>query len=470
MILTVARKEFRGMLRDGRVLAGALALLVLAAVALASASARYVALAQERGRAQAVIAEQWNAQGEKNPHSAAHYGVYAFRPALPLGFFDAGVLPFAGVSIWLEAHKRNFALGRPADDMTPLARFGELTLAFVLQALVPLGLLLMSHAAFAGEREQGTLRQVLASGITPARLFVGKFAGLGMVALALLAPLWILCFVALGLAGDAADWPAAFSLLAVYLTYFALLILLALVVSARAASSQAALLVLLGFWAVMTFVVPRLAADVGRWAAPTPSAAQFLRAVDEDIASGMGGDPPAERIAQRRDALLRIYRVSSEQDLPVNFQGVVFSIQDELGNAAYDKHFALLHGAIDAQADVLEAASVLSPRLALALISQQLSGTSLAHQRHFENGAERFRRKLMAELNRDITMNSRPGQLDYRAGAALWRGKGDYRYTPEPLSASWARSAGPLTVLVLWIIGLLIAAVLTIRQMRVLAQ
>jgi ABC-2 type transport system permease protein len=469
MVLTVARKEFRGMLRDGRVLAGALVLLLLAVLALASAAARYASLADERAIAQALIAEQWQGQGDKNPHSAAHYGVYAFRPVQPLGFFDPGVLPYAGVSIWLEAHKQNFATGRPADDMTPLARFGELSLAFILQALVPLGLLLMSHAAFAGEREHGTLRQVLAAGITPAKLFLGKFIGLGAAALVLLAPLGVLSLAALAFAGEAAPWAAALSLLVVYLAYFALLLVLALVVSARAASSQAALLVLLAFWACMTFVVPRVAADVGRIVAPTPTMAEFQRAVEGDIATGMGGDPPAERIARRREALLRLYKVSSESELPINFQGIVFAIQDELGHAVYDKQFGLLHDAIDRQADVIEAASLLSPRMALALVSQELAGTSLVHQRQFERGAERFRRELMDVLNRDITLNSRAGQGDYRAGPELWRSTGEYRYVPEPLRLSWARCAAPLTVLALWGIALAIAAAATLRRLRVIA-
>ena len=405
MILIAAGKELRGILRDGRILAGALALLLLAAVALLSASARYAVLSRERAVAQQVVAQQWQRQGEKNPHSAAHYGQYAFRPALPLSFFDPGVLPYAGVSIWLEAHKQNFAVGRPADDMTALARFGELSLAFILQALVPLGLIIMGYGAIAAEREQGTLRQLLATGISPGQLFIGKFLGLGAAALTLLAPLWLVCALALAVAGDADAWLAAGSLLLVHLVYFAMVLALTLLVSARASSAQAALLVLLGFWALATFVLPRIAADLGRRVAPTPSAPEFLAGVESDIAGGMGGDPPAVRIARRREALLRVYKASSEAQLPVNFQGIVFAIQDELGNAAYDKRFGELHAAIDRQADLYEAASVLSPRMAVALVSQELSGTSLAAQRHFERGAEQFRRRLMEQLNRDILLD-----------------------------------------------------------------
>lgn len=469
MIRTVAGKELRGALRDGRVLAGGLALFVLGAVALASAGARFEALSQERAAAQAVVAQQWREQGEKNPHSAAHYGLYAFRPALPLAFFDPGVSAYEGVSIWLEAHKRNFATGRPADDMTPLLRFGDLSLAFVFQTLVPLGLILMAYAGLSSERESGTLRQLLACGATPGQLFIGKLLGLALAALILLAPLLLLCALSLLIAAGTAWLPSAAALAAAHAIYGGLILLLSLIVSARARTSQAALLVLLAFWALTSFVLPRMAADLGRVLHPTPNAQEFLRAVDADLATGLDGVPPAVRIAQRRDALLKIYKVTREEDLPVNFQGVVFGIQDDIGNAVYDKHFGSLANAIDAQVDVVEAASILSPRLALGAISQEISGTSIEHQRQFAWGAEQFRRKLMEVLNRDITFNAPSGQNNYRAGPDLWRRSGEYRFEPESLATSLARCGGPLTVLVLWCAALLAAAVLTCRRLQVLA-
>lgn len=469
MIGVVARQEFRSCVRDGRVRAGALLLLLLGVLALASAAARYAQLSSERAVAQALIEEQWTLQGEKNPHSAAHYGLYAFRPALPLGFFDPGVQAFEGVSIWLEAHKRNFANGRPADDMTALGRFGELSLAFVFQALMPLALILLGYGAFAREREVGTLRQVLSTGVSAAQVFVGKFLGLGAAFLLLSAPLLLGALVLL-VAATGTQWLGAAALLVlVHLLYAALVLTLVLIVSARASTAQNALLMLLGFWALTTFMLPRLAADAGRIAAPTPAASQIVAAIDEDLATGIDGVSPAMRVEQRREALLKLYKVDRIEDLPINFQGIVFEIQDEIGNAVYDRHFGRFATAVDAQVDVVEAASLLSPRLAVSLVSQELAGTSLAHQRHFEADAERFRRTVMEALNRDITFNSRPGQLDYRAGAELWRRTGGYSYSPQPLSASLARSAGPLTALVLWSAVVFGLAIVTLRRLRVLA-
>ena len=102
MIRDIARKEFRQTLRDGRMRLVAAVFVLLALAALLLAAQRYNALSEERIRAQREVAAQWVEQGDKNPHSAAHYGQYAFRPALPLAFFDPGVQAFEGVSIWLE--------------------------------------------------------------------------------------------------------------------------------------------------------------------------------------------------------------------------------------------------------------------------------------------------------------------------------------------------------------------------------
>jgi len=121
------------------------------------------ALAAERASAQAAENARWLGQGQKNPHSAAHYGLYAFKPASPLTAIDQGIEPFVGVSVRLEAHTMNDFMHRPAQDGTALARFGELTAALTLQVLLPLLIVLFAFGAFSAERERGTLRQLLAS-------------------------------------------------------------------------------------------------------------------------------------------------------------------------------------------------------------------------------------------------------------------------------------------------------------------
>ena len=80
MLLLIARKKFLEMARDGRFrIAGGIVLaLLLTSLGLGwqrygeVTAAHHAAIAQER--------QIWESQGEKNPHSAAHYGVYAFKP------------------------------------------------------------------------------------------------------------------------------------------------------------------------------------------------------------------------------------------------------------------------------------------------------------------------------------------------------------------------------------------------------
>jgi ABC-2 type transport system permease protein len=470
MIRAIVGNELRAAWRDGRVRGGAVAFLVLGVVAFASAAARFESLAAERAAAQAVIAEQWREQGEKNPHSAAHYGIYAFKPVTPLAFFDTGVSAYEGVAIWLEAHKRNFAQGRPADDATGLARFGELTLGFVMQVLLPLAIVLVAYPAFAAERENGTLRQVLSTGASPAQLFSGKFLGLGLASFLLVAPLLALALAGLALASGGAYLAHAALLVLIYLLYGALFLALTLVVSARVRTAQGALLVMISIWALTCFVVPRLAADVGRVLHPAPLAFELQRAIDADLAAGIDGVSPAARIAQRREQLFRLYKVEREEDLPINFQGIAFGIQDEVGDAVYDKHFGALYTAIDAQIDVLEAASLLSPRAAVSLLSQEISGTSVRSQRAFADAAERFRRSLMVALNRDITFNAPPGAKNYRAGPELWQSTGEFRYPQPALRAALAGTGPAWTALVLWCVALAALSVLTCRRLQVLAS
>ena len=86
MIGTIAAKELKEIMRDGRIKSSAAIIGVMLLAALATAAQRYLDISVERDSAQAIVTEQWLDQGEKNPHAAAHYGVYAFKPVTPSPF------------------------------------------------------------------------------------------------------------------------------------------------------------------------------------------------------------------------------------------------------------------------------------------------------------------------------------------------------------------------------------------------
>ncbi len=471
MLVVIARKEFLMLLRDGRVTWSAAILAVMLLAALVTAGVRYQAIAGERVRAQAVVDQQWREQGEKNPHAAAHYGLYAFKPVTPLSFFDTGINNFTGVSIWLEAHKQNMAEGEPARDSTAISRFGELTVAFTLQTLLPLLVILLTFAAFVGEREQGTLRQTLSMGVSPRTLLFGKALGAALALTVFLGPVLICGLIVLLIVpGGVHLIGHALVLTVLYAVYAAVFLFLTLAVSAVADSTRTALVVMVGFWAVTNFVLPKVAADFAVRLQPTPTLVAFQKALADDMANGLNGVSPDTLIAQRREQTLNLYKVETLEKLPINFQGVVFSLQEQMGNAVFDKHFGMLANVMAAQTRVYEIFSLMSPRLATSLASMQLSGTSLNDHEDYVRQAELFRRAMIDKMNQAITFKSGPNQSEYRAGPALWAQIGGFEYHPPSFGVVIARIASNLTVLLLWLVAAVTAAVLAVRQLRVMVS
>src|SRR5262245_32173227 len=101
MVTTIARKEFTEMTRDGRFRWMSAVVLLLLLTSLALGWKHYRQVKAERDAAQAASRDTWINQGRRNPHSAAHYGVYAFKPKMPLSLVDTGLDPYTGVSVWL---------------------------------------------------------------------------------------------------------------------------------------------------------------------------------------------------------------------------------------------------------------------------------------------------------------------------------------------------------------------------------
>ena len=78
MIASVAIKEIRALLRDGRLWGLGLTVALLFIAVLTSALAQRQSAEQERLDVETAAREQWDHKGDRNPHRAAHFGLYAF--------------------------------------------------------------------------------------------------------------------------------------------------------------------------------------------------------------------------------------------------------------------------------------------------------------------------------------------------------------------------------------------------------
>lgn len=443
-IRLLARKDATELGRDRRLV---LATVLTALLALAAVFATYARLADyQRDRAAAAATERasWLAQGPRDPHAAAHFAQWAFRPLAAPALLDPGAAPHAGSAVWMEAHARNPAAFRAAEDRVGALDLGEFSAAWVLQTLAPLLLLVLAAGTVARERERGTLRLMLASG-APGRLLVhGKAVGLLRVAAPIAAPLLLAAVAAVTLAPGrlGADEIARAGLWC--LTHAALLaiaVLVGVAVSARTRSTAAALATVVGLWVVAVPLAPRVAASLADAVHPLPSGERFWAAAQAEYRDGVGGSGNAEqRTAALKATLLQRYGVATVEELPISFRGASLDAGERFGNAIYERRWAVLHAQEDGQRRIMRLASIITPLIAVQNLSAALAGTDNLHQRDFAEQAERERQRVVNALNRDVTVNG-AGRPGYRADDRMWRALDGFEVRPVPveraLSAVW---------------------------------
>jgi ABC-2 type transport system permease protein len=466
MLRTIVRKEFTESLRDGRVRLSAAVLLLLLAGSLLYGARQTRTLAAERETARQVTRSHWLSQPAKNPHSAAHYGIYAFKPRATLATVDEGVDPYVGVTTWLEAHKQNEFQFRPAQDATSAQRFGALTAATTLQLLVPLLIVLLGFGAFAGEREQGTLRQVLSLGVTPATLGAGKALGIAAALGVVLVPATVIGVLAITGLGGGGDLSRVLILIAAYLGYYIVWLGITLTISAVSRTSRVALAGALGVWMVVTVLAPRLMTDVVRRAYPTPSAAAFAAAMKRDLDGGVDGHGgAAERDALFKAAVLKRYGVDSLSQLPVSFAGLSLEEGERHGNEVFDKHYAALWDTFARQETLRELSTAVSPVMAMRALSMALAGTDVAQHLHFQRAAEEYRRGLMTAMNGEITTQAKGLDFEYRADSATWAKVPAFTYVAPAVGWVMQRHVPAVLLLTAWVIGVLLLTWWSIRRM-----
>jgi ABC-2 type transport system permease protein len=458
MIRTLAQKELASTLRDRRF--AVLSLLVLALLLAAVLVGRRAAatLQQERATAQHVVDEQFHHQPVRHPHRVAHYGTFAFRPPAALRFLEAGIDSFTGAVVYLEAHQQNSVNFSPAQQAGALLRFGELTVAFVLQTLVPLLIIFLCFGAFTEERETGTLKLLLSQGLTMRQVAWGKIAGYGQAVALVVVPALGLAAALLFEAGkgaSGADRGARLALFGLaYAVYFFLIVVGSVLVSAWQQHSRTALITLLGCWMLGCIVLPKAAANLGASLHPAITKAQLDAQVHEAAQLGINGhDPLDARTAALKAALLEKYGVDSEEKLPVSVAGVTMAAGEEYSSQVYQQHFAALNRTYARQNALAEWLGLLNPYQAIRPLSMGLAGSDFAHYVHFQQAAEAYRYQLVQHLN-GLQARMGYGDKERRLDAATWQAIPAFAYRPPDLGWAAPHLLLPTLALLLWAVGL----------------
>lgn len=399
---------------------------------------------------------RWGEQPERNPHDAAHHGLYAFKTPRPLVIVDNGIEPYVGSSILNGAHLQGEMQYPPAQELTALQRFGDLTPARVGLALMPLLVILLAFGAFAGEREQGTLRQLLSQGVHPRDLLWGKAAGIGAALAIVLIPVALVGFLIASVLAPPAyrmDELGRAALLAlVYGAYLAIFLFLTLGVSARCRSSRATLIILLAFWGVSVFAAPRAFLDLGGRLHPVPSNVDYWKGLMTDLWSAWNDGETA-----LKQKLLAQYKVEKVEDLPFDYTGLSMQVGDDRGDAVVERYIDERFGVYGSQSRLLEEAAFLSPSIGVSLLSMALAGGDLVQHRDFIRQVESYRRGINRQMNQYISDHQHRGAQGWETAGVtgdqtLWESIPPFTY--EPPTALTAAKAYPFAwgALALWLI------------------
>lgn len=465
MMLSLIRLEFSLSLRERRVRWIAAALCALMAITFSIAFKEATRTAAEAARMTATERARWLNQDPKNPHSAAHYGVWVFKPASPLATLDPGIEPYVGRMIRIEAHRYNDALYRSSQERSPLSRAGLSTVADVTQLLVPLAALMLSFGAFAADRERGTLRLALGNGVAPGRLLAARFGALGLATTLIVGvPALVLGGVSIvALEGAGWDsWPRLMLWTAAQVGYAVFFLLVGLFASLVAKTSRAALTVGLLSWVALCVVLPRLMTGAIESVAPTPSYAATRAKIEQQIKLYNRADLHQER----QDSILQRYGVADAAELPIDLRGAMMHDREQHDYSVFDRELGDFFARLVQQDRLQGWAGAASPLLAVQAASAGLAGTDFRRHTDFLQAAESYRRILSDTMNLDLVAHPTQSGGAYLAARDVWEKVPPFVYAPASFAQSLLEIAAPLSLLLIWVAAAAFATALTARGVK----
>lgn len=405
------------------------------------------------------VRESWENNPDKHPHRMAHYGSFAFRLKHPLSMFDFGLESFVGNAVYLEAHRQNTLNFSEASFSTGLLRFGEISLAMLLQVILPLIVFFLGFASVSGERENGTLKIMLTQNVTWKDILIGKAVGIFSLAMAICIPA-ILITLLLVMTEDTAfttDTLLRFTgIVLVYLMFILVLCVITVTISAVSASSKNALMKLLAIWLFMIVLLPRTTQALGSYFYPSPSKIEFDTAVELDVLKeGDSHNPDDPHYKTLRDSVLQVYKVDSVEQLPFNYSGFVMREGERISAEIYKRHLSELIYTYKKQNSIHEFTAWINPYAAVRNISMALSATDFESYVAFQQEAEDYRYRLaqtMNELQMKFISNEKLGADDkpYTISHEHWKRFPDFKPRHPGIGAALRHEVGSILALLLW--------------------
>ena len=420
--------------------------------------------------------KDWLHNPDKNPHRMAHYGNFAFRKNAALSIFEFGMQPYFGDVIYLEAHKQNSANFSEAGFSNSILRFGEISVAMVLQILLPLLIFFLGFNCIATERENGILKLLLSQGISWKQLLFGKIVGLTRVLLLLYVPtIVVLVLIWLYVQNFNISIDETIKILLFVMLHFLYLLffcVITVLISASSKTSKNALIYLIGLWLLFTIILPRGTQAIGTYIYEGPSKITFNSAIENDILKqGDSHNPNDVHYKAIKDSLLLQYKVDSVQKLPFNYSGFIMSKGEKISAKTYNNHLETLLEVYEKQNSFSRAVSFFNPYIAIKNISMALSNTDYDSYIDFQKQAETYRYEMAQKMNglqiKYISnKKEKPTDKPYAIDKKHWEELGDFHFEPKGILSVLKNEIISIISIILWIVLLFIAIKIATKNLK----
>ena len=281
--------------------------------------------------------------------------------------------------------------------------FSQLDFVFFFNIVGSLLAFVFTYDTISGAYGRGTLRLVLVNSISRPLLLAAKFVGSYLSLIVSLLPALISVILLLYLMPNVnlrpSDWAATCFLFLLALLYLSVFCALGLFGSCLTKHPKTTLTVLMVLWVVMVLVIPNFSPFLAAYLRPTPTVYEVhenMRRLSGDIRQQSreevakfiqehGGDPEALSDAEKQTiAKIRAKSARKQMNLSV---GKAAEIRQDFINA------------VEAQADMNLAISLISPSAAFVYLATDAANTGILSEWDFRRAVIRYRHQYAEHVN-----------------------------------------------------------------------
>tara|TARA_B100001758_G_scaffold50625_1_gene41140 strand:+ start:25637 stop:27046 length:1410 start_codon:yes stop_codon:yes gene_type:complete len=405
------------------------------------------------------IRAQWDEMDPSNPHSAAHFGTYAFKPNSILNSLDEGVNAVTGLVLRLEGHKQNEVAFSEASQSLTVSKFGKFKVSLLFQFIIPLFLIFLAFNIYTSEVSSGRLKLLLIQGNSLQKIVFAKIFSLLSLATILLLFTIIVQFL-FNFSNIKLDQIIRLIVFfCSYFIYYFIVISFTVFLSLIFKKSTAALSLTIITWLLWTIFLPKAIGNFIETLTPLSTRIELADKMKEDRSKGIDGHNPFDdRKKDLEKEVLARYEVDSISNLPINFTGILMQADEEYGNKVWDKHYGELYENLEIQKRNYQLSGFINPFASLQSLSMASSGTDLLHHLDFLNSAEVYRRYFIKTLNDEYAFGgSKTGERGWKASNDFFRSIKDFSYKEANFLSILSNYIIDIFSLLFWIVSLVFA-------------